>query len=125
MGRVEGKLDSMIGDWHYRSVLIDWITEGAIGLEAESAQINASESERALIDDEMLSEARARIGEHTGRQVTLTLSDSQPLKLQGVVLTAADGRTAFNNQIKTRILRSQRKIQALIYDTLFAGNREE
>jgi vacuolar-type H+-ATPase subunit E/Vma4 len=101
------------------------LTEAAIGLDAESVQINASETERKLIDDRLLSEVKDRIHEQTGRQVTLTLSDAQPLKHQGVILTAADGRTAFNNQVRTRMLRNKREIQTLIYNTLFVDDKKE
>jgi vacuolar-type H+-ATPase subunit E/Vma4 len=125
MDRVERKLNSMTGDADYRSVLINWITEAAIGLDAKTAQVNGSEKERTLINDQLLSEVKEKIHAQTGRQVALTLSDAQPLKSQGVVLTAADGRTAFNNQVKTRMLRNQREIRMLIYNTLFADNRKE
>jgi vacuolar-type H+-ATPase subunit E/Vma4 len=47
------------------------------------------------------------------------------LQSQGVVLTAADGRTAFNNQVKTRMLRNRREIQTLIYNTLFTDDQKE
>jgi vacuolar-type H+-ATPase subunit E/Vma4 len=53
------------------------------------------------------------------------LSETLPLKSQGVVLTAADGRTAYNNQVKTRILRKEREIRMAIYNTLFTDNRKE
>jgi vacuolar-type H+-ATPase subunit E/Vma4 len=121
--KVEKKLFTMINDTNYRSVLINWITEAAIGLDAESAQINASEKERMLIDDNLLSEAMEKIHTQTGRKIELKLSDGQPLKSQGIVLTAADGRTAFNNQVKTRMLRNQRKIRSLIYNRILAGNK--
>jgi vacuolar-type H+-ATPase subunit E/Vma4 len=125
MDRVEQKLGSMIDDPNYRSVLIDWITEAAIGLHVETAEVNTSERERAKIDDELLSEAGRRIQERTGKQVTLTLSDAQPLKSQGIIVTAADGRTAFNNQVKTRMQRRQRDIRMKIYNALFSDNRKE
>jgi vacuolar-type H+-ATPase subunit E/Vma4 len=125
MDRAEKKLSSMTGDKNYRSPLIGWLTEAAIGLDAESVQVNASETERKLIDDRLLSEVKDRIHEQTGRQVTLTLSDAQPLKHQGVILTAADGRTAFNNQVRTRMLRNKREIQTLIYNTLFVDDKKE
>jgi len=124
LGRVEKKLSSMTGDSNYRSVLINWITEAAVGLDAESAVIDASEKERTLFNDQLLSEAGQKIHKQTGRQVTLTLSDEQPLKYQGIVLTASDGRTAFNNQVKTRMLRNQREIRMLIYNTLFTDQKE-
>lgn len=123
--RVEKKLAQMVGDSEYRAVLIDWIMEAAIGLDSESAQVNASEKERELIDAELLAEVTKRLLEHFGRQVTLSLPDSEPLKSQGVVLTAADGHTAFNNQVTTRMLRRQRDIRTLIYNALFADDRKE
>lgn len=125
LNRVEKKLNSMDSDANYRSVLISWITEAAIGLDVESAEINASEKERLLVDDQLLLEVKEKIHTHSGRQVALRLSDAQPLKSRGVVLTAADGCTAFNNQVKTRMLRNQREIQMLIYKALFADNRKE
>ncbi len=125
MDRVEKKLNLMTGDANYRSVLINWITEAAIGLDVESAQINASEKDRVLIDASLISKVGEKVNKQTGKQVALTLSDAEPLKPQGVVLTAADGRTAFNNQVKTRLLRNQREIRTLIYNTLFVDNKKE
>jgi vacuolar-type H+-ATPase subunit E/Vma4 len=125
MYRVEKKLSTMTGGENYISVLINWITEAAIGLGAESARINASEEERALINDHMLSEIAKEILKQTGKQTSLTLSDAKPLLSQGVVLTAADGRTAFNNQVRTRMLRKQRVIRTLTYNTLFNYDQKE
>ena len=125
MDRVEKKLGSMSGDENYRHALIGWLTEAAIGLDAKSARVNASAQELRLIDERMLSEVSRRVRKQTGRQVELILSDTEPLKSQGVVLTAADGRTAFNNQVKTRMLRKKREIQMLIYSTLFTDDQKE
>ena len=123
--RVEKKLESIAGSTNYRSVLINWITEAAVGLDTEAVQVNVSEKERMLIDDKLLSEAKALIHTQTERNVTLTLSDAPPLKTQGVCLTATDGRTAFNNQVKTRMLRKQREIRMLIYNALFTDKQKE
>ena len=125
MDRVEKKLHAMVEDADYRSVLVRWIVEAAVGLGAESAEVNASETERAMIDDALLSEAVGQVHAAAGRQVALTLATAGPLQSQGVVLTAADGRTAFNNQVRTRLLRSQRRIQMLIHDALFTDRREQ
>jgi vacuolar-type H+-ATPase subunit E/Vma4 len=125
MNRVENKLASMAGDENYRSVLINWIAEAFIGLGAEAAQINASQKERAFIDDQLLSEVKEIIHMQTNQQAQLKLSDAEPLKYQGIVLTAADGRTAFNNQVKTRMLRYQSEIPTLIYNALLADDRKE
>lgn len=119
MNKVEKKLSSMTGNETYRFILENWITEAAIGLGAESANINASKEERKLIDDRMLSEITTKIHNQTGKQISLTLSDANPLQSQGVVLTAAEGRIAFNNQVRTRMLRKQREIRTMIYNTLF------
>ena len=123
--KVEQKLLTMINDSNYRSVLINWITEAAIGLDVESALINTSEKERMLIDDSLLLEAIKKIHAQSGKKIELKLSDEQPLKPQGIVLTAVDGRTAFNNQVKTRMLRNQRKIRTLMYNRIFAENEKQ
>ena len=125
LGLAEKKLNTMIGSADYKSVLASWITEAAIGLDAESAQINASQDERTLIDGALLLEVGDRIQTHAGRQVKLTLSEAQPLKSQGIILTAADGRTAFNNMAKTRMLRKQREIRTVIYNALFGESRKD
>jgi len=121
----EKKLAAMVGQDSYRSVLRDWIVEAAVGLGADSALINASEPERAMIDERLIAEAHERIEACSGMRVKLELSDSPPLADQGVILTAADGRTAYDNRLKTRILRKQRGIRTLIYDALFTENRKE
>jgi vacuolar-type H+-ATPase subunit E/Vma4 len=123
--RVEKKLYSMIGGADYRTILINWITEAAIGLDAESARIDTSEKERVFIDEPLISEVTEKIRTKTGRQITLQLSEGLALKSQGVVLTAADGRTAYNNQVKTRMLRKEREIRMAVYNTLFTDNRKE
>ena len=125
MDKVEKKLDSMTGDTNYRPILIDWITEAAIGLDAKSARINAAEKELALINEKLISEVTEKIRGKTGNEITLQLSDAPPLESQGVVLTAADGRTTFNNQVRTRMLRKEREIRMAISNTLFADDRKE
>ena len=125
MARVEEKLAALMGDPEYRAILMNWIVEAAVGLGAESAQVNASESERGLIDEQMLAEVREKVRSRTGGEVELALSPDPPLPTQGVVLTAADGRTAFNNQVRTRMLRHQQEIRKLIYDVLFAEDKRE
>jgi vacuolar-type H+-ATPase subunit E/Vma4 len=125
MDKVEKKLSLMIDNTNYRAVLEDWIVEAVIGLGAESALLNASEKERALIERNLLSETAEKVFAKTGSKVTLQLTSDLPLKSQGIVLTAANGRTAFNNQVKTRISRKEREIQMKIYKTLFADERKE
>ena len=125
LDQAEQRFASRIDEPDYATTLTNWIVEAAIGLEADAAQVNASSRERALIDAAMLERVGERVRARAGRQVTLTLSNEPPLKGQGVVLTTMDGRMAFNNQVRTRMLRKQRQIQKQIYDRLFAGRREE
>ena len=125
MERVEEKLGSMINDPGYRTVLANWLVEAAVGLGAEAAQVNASARELPLIDDQLLTAARERIRAHSGKEMTLTLSDAEPLESQGVILTTTDGRMAFNNQVKTRMSRKRREIQMRVYNAVFAGKQEE
>ena len=126
MTRVEKRLGAMVADRQaYRGILASWIAEAAVGLGAAEARVNATEAERAFIDAKLLAEASAAAEAQSGRKVTLTLSDELPLKSQGVILTADNGRTAFNNQVTTRLRRNGRQIRALIYDALFTDNRKD
>ncbi len=119
MAMAEQKLQSMITAPAYRDVLIGWIVEAALGLGADVATLNASAAERALIDETLLNDVHQRLQHETGRSIMIRLADGPPQTAQGVVLATEDGRMAFNNQVKTRLLRQQRHIQRLIHDTLF------
>jgi vacuolar-type H+-ATPase subunit E/Vma4 len=125
MEQVKKKLSTLVSQKDYPSVLVDWVTEAALGLGVDCAHINASPEERALISDKLLAEVTKKLAAHSSKPITLTLSDAQPLDTQGILLTAADGRVAFNNQVETRILRNQRKIHQLIYEAVFAVQQED
>jgi len=119
MSMVEQKLGSMISDDMYRGVLIGWIVEAAMGLSVKTAMISASSEERAVMDESLIDEVQAKIQQSGSRSITIRLADEPALALQGIILTTEDGRVAYNNQVKTRLLRQQRDIQRLIHDTLF------
>lgn len=123
--QVMDALKAKIKTPQYVQTLEAWIVEAAVGLGAESAQVNASTPERKLIKKALLDSAMARIEAKTGEAVTLTLSRDKALDEQGVILTAEDGRTAFNNQVTTRLLRNQRQIKRMIHAALFADNAKE
>ena len=126
VARTEQQLGSSLIDGpDYRTILGNWIAEAAVGLGVEAAAVNASARELPLIDEALLAEAAQRASAETGKPIALTRSAAEPLEGQGVVLTSADGRMAFNNQVATRVGRKQREIQALIYDAVFTGHREE
>lgn len=119
IGRAKSEVRAMASRPGYREVLQNWIVEAAVGLGAGSAVVNGSALERPLIDDAMLRSACRRVRELTGREVRLELSGDPPMTRQGVVLTASDGKTAFNNQVETRFVRYHPLIRSLIYEKLF------
>jgi V/A-type H+-transporting ATPase subunit E len=125
INRVEKKVESRMSEEGYRQFLTDWVTEAAVGLGANSAVINASPPERQLIDEPLISQVQEKVYCCTGNRVQLQLSQSEPLKDQGVVLVSSDGRTAFNNQVKTRIRRHERTIRNLLYNNLFNDDDRE
>ncbi len=125
LDRVEQKLQAMVDRQEYASILKRWIVEAAIGLDVEAAEVGASQAERALITDSLLAQAAADVAAKIGRQVSLRLSEGRPLSFQGIILTAASGRIAFNNQVKTRMSRNEREIRRLVYTALFTDNPEE
>jgi hypothetical protein len=116
-------------------VLKSWIVEAAIGLGSERAEISASVLDLPYIDDKLLAEAAERVRAITGRSVKLGVAagargsgraaGSAAVDMaaapggQGVVLTDGERRVAFNNQVDTRLLRRERRIQGLIHDALF------
>ena len=117
--QVRQRLAEMVGTREYREVLLAWIVEGAIGLGMAQEAVNASTPERKQIDKKLLQDAESKVKELTGRKVSLTLADGDPLIPQGVVLKAADGRVEFNNQVATRLLRRQSEIRKAIQDILW------
>jgi vacuolar-type H+-ATPase subunit E/Vma4 len=120
LGSVQKDLRALITKPEYRDIIQNWIVEAAAGLGAEQAVINVSKEERALLDRKFIEKTEKRIKGILGFGVMLNVSEGQPLRGQGVVLTAQDGRTAFNNQVHTRMMRKQREIRKYIYDNVFS-----
>lgn len=123
--KVESKFNSMIGNDNYKTILKNWIIEAAIGLDVPSAIINASEKELPLISEQIIAEVSQIVNQKTGKQVSLKLSNEHPLSFQGIVLTSENGHMAYNNQVKTRILRKEREIRMAIYNALFTDKRKD
>ena len=107
-----------MGQPAYRDVLKAWIVEAALGLRASEATVLATAAEMALIDDDLLAQTSAEVSRIAGTPVRLTRSKDWPANHQGVVLTSADRRTAFNNQVVTRLERYKGEIRKLIYGAL-------
>ena len=116
---IKEELKRMIQTVQYRELLLDWIVEAAIGLGAEEAVVSTSKNEEPLVDSEMLKQAEKQVKKLTGNTVKLEKSSQSEGERQGVVLTALDGKSAFNNLVATRFLRKQRDVRALIYRELF------
>ena len=114
-----GEIGKLIGTEEYDRILEDWITQAAEGLRAESALVNCSAPEREAVG-RVLKRAEDRASAETGRHMSLSLSGDPPLPRQGVTVTSSDGRTAFNNQVESRIFRLQSEIRKLVHDRLFA-----
>lgn len=125
INRIEHAFADLVNDPSYRSILLDWTVEAALGLGVSAAVINMSESERNIINQQFLRTTEEMIKEKTGETVSLSLSSDIALKQQGIVLTSSDGRTAFSNQVHTRMQRKLPEMRKLIYDTLQSGDRDK
>ncbi len=112
------KLESLIKTEAYRSIVAGWVVEAAVGLNVPAASVRASAGELSLIDKALLKEAERKVKEVTGKTVKLEIAPGRPLREQGVVLTAKDGRLAFNNQVQTRLMRYDSEIRRIIYGEL-------
>jgi vacuolar-type H+-ATPase subunit E/Vma4 len=119
--RSEKKIAELSATPGYRDILVRWIAEAAAGLGAATAVVNASAHERTVIDETLLADAAALSKNEFNHTVTLSLTSAPPINGQGVVVTAADGRTAFNNQVVTRLRRHEAEIRNRVYDTMFSS----
>lgn len=122
--RAERRIAGMTRLPGYRDVLRGWITEAAIGLSADSAAVNASKDESALIDDAMLREAEKAALEATGKATSLHKVEGDPTIGQGAYLVADGGRLAYDNRVATRFVRNRAEIRKRIYMALYGeGSR--
>ncbi len=119
LNQVRSRLETLVEKEEYGEILLQWLVEAGLGLGAERAFVNASKREKEIIDSRLLARAAGEVEEFSGKHVEFTLSDLPPFGAQGVVLYSEDGKTAFSNQVSTRILRKQRKIRDVIYTRLF------
>ena len=108
---VSQKMATLVGTEAYRSVLIGWIAEAAIGLNSPEAQVACSF--RETLDVQMMREAEDVVRRATGKQVHLRVHD-EPLSAQGIEVSTPDGKIAYNNQVSTRLLRHERDLKELM-----------
>ena len=118
--QVEEQLHSLINTSSYRQVLLNWTIEACMGLESIHMDVNASQEEKSYIDKGFCVDVQKIISEKYKRTIVLTCSTGVPLLGQGIEVTALDGKTAFNNQVKTRMLRLKQSINSIIYSQVFS-----
>lgn len=114
---VTKRFHELIGTPDYPALLRQWIVEAAIGLDSDAAIVQCSAEEREVCAS-VLREASDEVLRKTGRRVALEAATGAPLAEQGVVLTAASGRTAYNNQVRTRLLRRESLVRRAIFEAL-------
>ncbi|HUX21099.1 MAG TPA: V-type ATP synthase subunit E [Spirochaetia bacterium] len=110
------RIKGMIGEKGYSEVLKGWIVEAAVGLASDEAVVSAS-SEEMEACRLVLPDAAEEVAALVGHPVTLRLSKTISPG-QGVILTAGSGRTAYNNQVRTRMMRRETEIRRVIYEEL-------
>lgn len=110
------RIKGMIEEKGYPEVLKGWIVEAAVGLASDEAVLSASSAEMEACR-RVLPEAAKEVAAIVGHPVTLSLSKTSSPG-QGVILTAGSGRTAYNNQVRTRMMRRETEIRQIIYEEL-------
>jgi len=111
------RLRELSADKRYGEILKRWIVEAAVGLAADEAIVTVSPEERSLCE-EVIKDAEREARRIIGREVRLKLGQTDARGDLGAVLTAASGRTGFNNQVHTRMLRKETEVRRIIYDEL-------
>ena len=118
--KVKEKIAEKAESPSYPEILRGWILEAAIGLGEEEAVINGSQKELKIMTDSFLRETEKKYNALTGRNLSLKRTEKNPLFVQGIILLSKDNRTAFNNQVPTRLMRYQSEIMKMIYKEYFA-----
>lgn len=90
-----------------------WIAEAAIGLDRSEAMVSFSRV--CPVSEEDLHKAEEIILEASGAKIRLQL-DSKYIQNLGVVVSAIDGSTSFNNQVDIRLRRFERLIRSMIQE---------
>ncbi len=104
----------------YKDILKGWILEAAIGLGEEEVEVNGSKRELEIMTDSYIKDVEKEYHDLTGGKISIKKSDKNPLFAQGIVLTSLNHKTAFNNQVPTRLLRYQSDMRKTIHSEFFA-----
>jgi vacuolar-type H+-ATPase subunit E/Vma4 len=110
---VRARFHELVGDDLYDEVLTGWIAEAAIGLGATEATVRVSARETDAAE-RVVEDAAETASTALGFTCSLSIDDSNPAPRQGVIATSADGETAYNNQLETRIARYETQIRSIV-----------
>jgi vacuolar-type H+-ATPase subunit E/Vma4 len=104
----------------YKEILKGWILEASIGLGEEELEVNGSKRELEIMTESYIKDVEKQYHDLTGGKIKINKSDANPLFAQGIVLTSMNHKTAFNNQVPTRLLRYQSEMRKTIHSEFFA-----
>lgn len=111
LDRAQKKLQALTGTKGFSKILVDWISEAAIGLDLPEAKVSGSP--KFPVTDAMLDKAEAQVKELTGATVSLSI-DPRPTQTVGVVVSSPDGKVSYNNLVDVRLRRFDRDIKQLV-----------
>ncbi len=117
---IREKIREKAGTDEYSDILKGWLIEAAIGLGEEKVEVNGSARELDLMTDSYLRDVEKQYHDLTGGKLTIKKAAENPLFAQGIVLTSINHKTAFNNQVPTRLLRYQSEMRKTIHSEFFA-----
>ena len=120
--RVRRKIKELRESNSYRTVLMNFIVEAALGLSEESDDgsfiINGGAPERDLMDPLFLTEVQRQLKTQFNVNHSFILSSETALSESGVEISDSSGRRAFSNSFSARMLRYEEQIKELIENRL-------
>ncbi len=118
--KVRDKIREKADTAEYEKILIGWILEAAVGLGEDEVEINGSVRELEIMTESYIKDVEKQYHDLTGGKIKIKKSEANPLFAQGIVLTSLNHKTAFNNQVPTRLLRYQSEMRKTIHSEFFA-----
>ena len=104
----------------YKEILKGWILEASVGLGEIEVEVNGSKRELEIMTEDYIKDVEKQYHDLTGGKIKINKSSANPLFAQGIVLTSLNHKTAFNNQVPTRLLRYQSEMRKTIHSEFFA-----
>jgi vacuolar-type H+-ATPase subunit E/Vma4 len=108
------RIEDSMGSSAYRDSLKSWIIEGVLSLRESPLLLKGSAGDIALMNQDLLGEIRKEIRDRISLDVRLSVADSVPELVPGVILESEDGRVSFNNQLPARFRRMKAQIRKKI-----------